>query len=144
MKLETTLPERAGFLHAVPIFDLFGLLLVFFLLGPSFVKQSGIEVELPLSRFQVERHADASVVTLSQPESAGGPAVIWLERRQVTESELGEELTKRREELPGDPVLYVRTDGAVPAVLERRIAELAIVRGYRVYLLGRSTEPELR
>ena len=37
MKLVSTLPERPGFLHAVPAFDLFALLLVFLLLGPGFV-----------------------------------------------------------------------------------------------------------
>jgi len=39
MKLESTLPERPGFLHAVPLIDMFGLLLIFLLLGPAFVAQ---------------------------------------------------------------------------------------------------------
>ena len=48
MKLESSLPERPGFLFVVPAFNLFALLLVFFLLGPSFVSQSGVAVELPV------------------------------------------------------------------------------------------------
>lgn len=134
MKLETTLPVRAGFLHALPIFDLFALFLVLFLLGPSFVNQSGVEVELPVSRFRVERHADAAVVTLTR----GEPPVIWLERQRVAESELVDRLAARREETGGVPVLYLRTEAEVGAGEERRVAELALEQGYRVFLLGRS------
>ena len=35
MKLEMTLPERPGFLHAVPVLNLFALLLLFLLLSVS-------------------------------------------------------------------------------------------------------------
>ena len=73
MKLESTLPERPGVLFVVPAFNLFALLLVFFLLGPSFVSQSGVAVELPVSRFQMERQADATVVTSYSLPCWSGP-----------------------------------------------------------------------
>ena len=56
MKLEMTLPERPGFLHAVPVLNIFALVQLFFLLGPSLVRQSGVAVDLPPSRFQMERY----------------------------------------------------------------------------------------
>jgi len=138
MKLHSTLPERAGFLQALPIFDLFLLLLVLFLLGPSFVNQSGVQVELPLSRFRMPQHADATVVTLTR----GDPPVAWLERERVSEVELIERLAGRRAELSGVPVLYLRSDGEVASRHERRIAELALQQGYRVFLLGAPEERE--
>lgn len=136
MKLVSTLPERPGFLHALPLFDLFGLLLVLFLLGPSFVNQSGVEVEMPVSRFRIESHAQAAVVTLTP----GDPPVIWMERQRLSELELMGALERRAEEMPGVPVLYLRTDGGVAAGEERAVAEMALRLGYRVFLLGQAAE----
>ena len=133
MKLESTLPERPGFLFVVPAFNLFALLLVFFLLGPSFASQSGVAVELPVSRFQMERQADATVVTVT----AGDSPVYWLEREPVTLSQLSERLDARRgsESAPATTVL-LRVDKGVPVGVQRDVAEVALQKGLRVYLLG--------
>ncbi|MBK1827583.1 ExbD/TolR family protein [Haloferula rosea] len=136
MKLETTLPERVGFLHAVPIFDLFALLLIAIMLGPSFITQAGVQVEMPVSRFQVARQSDASVITITQ----GEPPVIWLERMQVSEEELVAKLESRRQASIQVPVVYVRSDKQISAEFERRVTELALQAGFRVYLLGRAEE----
>jgi biopolymer transport protein ExbD len=133
MKLVSTLPERAGFLHAIPLFDLCTLLLVFILLGPTFVRYSGVRVEMPMSRYQVERDPNAAVITITK----GSPAVIWLERKQVTESELIEQLVQRREKSVTVPTVYIRSDAEISASYERQVAETALQQGFRVYLLGR-------
>lgn len=138
MKLESTLPERPGFLHAVPVFDLFALLLVFILLGPSFVHQSGVRVEMPLSRYQIERDPNAAVITITQ----GNPPVLWLEREQVSKEDLVRRLAERREDSAGAPSVYVRSDGEIPSSFERQVAETALQQGFRVYLLGRAFKPE--
>lgn len=141
MKLESTLPERPGFLFVVPAFNIFALLLVFFLLGPSFVSQSGVAVELPVSRFQMERQADATVVTVT----AGDPPGYWLEREPVTLGQLSEHLDARRgsDSAPATTVL-LRVDKGVPVETQRKVAEIALQKGLRVYLLGQpeaATEP---
>ena len=64
MKLETTLEEKPGFLHALPLFDLFALVTMLLLLGPMFLSQSGVMVEVPSSRFQMQRYGDSIVVTI--------------------------------------------------------------------------------
>ena len=69
MKLESTLPERPGLLHAVPVLDLFALLWLMVLLAPSLLQQSGVSVELPPSRFKLDRFPDALVVTLGPGEA---------------------------------------------------------------------------
>jgi biopolymer transport protein ExbD len=133
MKLVSTLPERVAFLHAIPLFDLFALLLVFILLGPSFVRHSGVRVEMPMSRYQVERDPNAAVITITQ----GSPMVLWLERERVTEGELIKRLAARREKSGTVPTVYIKSDARIPAEYERRIAESALQQGFRVYLLGR-------
>jgi biopolymer transport protein ExbD len=133
MKLESTLPERPVFLFVVPAFNLFALLLVFFLLGPSFVSQSGVAVELPVSRFQMERQADATVVTVT----AGDPLGYWVEREPVSLGQLSERLDTRRgsDSSPATTVL-LRVDKGVPVEVQRNVAEIALQKGLRVYLLG--------
>ncbi|MEM1082529.1 MAG: biopolymer transporter ExbD [Verrucomicrobiota bacterium] len=138
MKLESTLPERPGFLHAVPVFDLFALLLVFILLGPSFVHQSGVRVDMPLSRYQIERDPNAAVITITQ----GNPPVLWLEREQVSREELIRRLADRRDGTSAAPAVYIRSDGDIPASFERQVAETALQQDFRVYLLGRAFKPE--
>ena len=132
MKLESTLPERPGFLFVVPAFNLFALLLVFILLGGQFVSQSGVAVELPVSRFQMERQSDASVVTVT-----ADPPGYWLEREPVTLAQLSERLDARRgsESAPATTVL-LRVDKGVPVETQRNVAEIALQKGLRVYLLG--------
>ena len=67
MKLEMTLPERPGLLHAVPILNLFALLWLLLLLSPLLLQQSGVAVELPPSRFQLERFQDCLLYTSPSP-----------------------------------------------------------------------------
>ncbi|MEP4079642.1 ExbD/TolR family protein [Haloferula sp.] len=138
MKLVSTLPERAGFLHAIPLFDLFALLLVFIMLGPSFVRHSGVSVEMPMSRYQVERDPNAAVITITQ----GSPAVLWLERERVSEAELIQRLAERRGQSAAVPTVYIRSDADIPASYERQVAETALQQGFRVYLLGRPLSQE--
>ncbi len=131
MKLTMTLPERPGFLHAVPLFNLFALLLLFFLLGPSFVSQSGVAVELPISRFQMEQPGNATVITVT----AGDPPGLWLEREEVTESQLEERLDARRNNDTSTSV-HLQVEREVPVEMQRRIAEIALHKGFRVFLMG--------
>lgn len=136
MKLESSLPERPGFMNVIPAFDLFALLLVFFLLGPSFLSQSGVAVELPVSRFGVDRQADAVVVTLT----AGNPPVIWLDRERVDLRRLVAALRERRESSEGVPTILLRCDRSIEAGLERQVAEKGLQEGYRVILVGRTPQ----
>jgi len=134
MKLEMSLPERPGLLHAVPVFDIFALLLLFFLMGPSFVLQSGVTVDLPPSRFQMERFEDTLVVTLGP----GEPDLrIHLGRDPVTMSELGERLDALREAgAPTKTIVLLKTDEGTPVRDERLISELVLEKGFRLGLVG--------
>ena len=131
MKLESTLPESPGFLIVIPAINLVALMLVFFL--PSLLSQSGVAVELPVSRFQLERQAGEAVVTIT----ADNPPVYWLERQQVSFNQLSEQLDTRRQadSSPSSTVL-LRVDKGVSVETQRNLAELALQKGFRVLLLG--------
>jgi biopolymer transport protein ExbD len=141
MKLEMTLPERPGLLHAVPILNLFALLQLFFLLGPSLVLQSGVAVELPPSRFQMERYQDSIVVTLGPGDP--GPS-IYLGRDEVTIEELGTRLDQLREVAAQmKSIVLLKTDKDTPVGAERVVTELVLKKGFRLALVGKTAPSEI-
>ncbi len=136
MKLEMTLPERPGFLHVVPILNLFALMFLFFLLGPSMVMQSGVTVDPPLSRFQMDRYEDSLVVTLGpgEPEPR-----IHLGRDPVTSAELAEQLEKLRADgVTAKAIVLLQSDAGTPVGVERQITELVLSKGFRLALVGKN------
>lgn len=137
MKLEMTLPERPGFLHAVPILNIFALMQLFFLLGPSMVMQSGVAVDLPPSKFQMERYQETLVITV-------GPGVpeplIHLGRDPVTENELADRLDKLRDDgAQTKAIVLLQTDVGTPVGIEREITELVLEKGFRMAMVGKNT-----
>lgn len=138
MKLELTLPERPGLLHAVPIFDLFALLLLFFLMGPSFVQQPGVMVDPAPSRFQLERYEESLVVTLGPGEPQPR---LHLGREAVNLAQLGERLDRLREDgAPARSIVLMKTDQGTPVAMEREVMELILEKGYRVALVGQAVK----
>ena len=131
MKLEMTLPERPGFLHAVPVLNLFALLLLFLLLGPSFVMHSGITVEMPPSRFQMERFRDSLIVTL-------GPGRLHLGRDSMTLPDLLARLDDiHRGGGIAKAIVLMQTDAGTPAGVEREVTEAILAKGFRVAYVGK-------
>jgi len=134
VKLEMTLPERPGLLHAVPILNLFALLWLLLLLSPMLLQQSGVAVDLPPSRFQLERFQDAWVVTLGPGESAPR---IHFGRDSVSFTELAARLDQLRSEgAPAKAIVLLQTDAGTPVGVERRITELVLSKGFRLAMVG--------
>jgi biopolymer transport protein ExbD len=143
VKLEMSLPERPGLLHAVPILDIFALLWLMFLLGSALLRQSGVMVELPPSRFQLERFQDSFVVTLGRGENEPR---IHFGRDAVTMETLAERLEQLRDEgAQANAVVLLQTDAGTPVGIEREVAELVLGKGFRLAMVGANTpasEPE--
>jgi biopolymer transport protein ExbD len=136
MKLEMTLPERPGLLHAVPVLNLFALMVFFLLLGPSLVLQSGVAVEMPPSRFQMQRYQDTLVVTLGPGEPLPR---LHFGRDPVTM----EQLSERLEKLHGDgasarAIVLLQTDAGTPVGTEREVTELVLEKGFRLAVVGKN------
>jgi biopolymer transport protein ExbD len=137
MKLETTLEDRPGFLHAMPLFDLFALVIMLLLLGPLFLSQGGISVEVPSSRFQMQRYGDSIVVTVG---SGSEEAPIYLGRQAVTVEELAAQLAALKlDERMGRAVVLLKTDIRTTVGMERKVSEVVLGAGFRLALVG---EPE--
>ncbi|MEI8038874.1 MAG: biopolymer transporter ExbD [Verrucomicrobiota bacterium] len=134
MKLEMTLPERPGLLHAVPLLNLFALLWLLVLLSPLLFQQSGVAVDLPPSRFQLERFQDALVVTLGPGEAAPR---IHFGRDQVSVDELAARLDALHSEgAAAKAIVLLQTDAGTPVGIERQITELVLGKGFRLAMVG--------
>ena len=129
-----SLPERPGLLHAVPILNLLALLWLFVLLSPLLLQQSGVAVNLPPSRFQLERYEDALVVTLGPGEAAPR---IHFGRDSVTLDELAARLGKLSAEgAPAKSMVLLQSDAGTPVGVERQVTELVLGKGFRLALVG--------
>ncbi len=129
-----SLPERPGLLHAVPVLNIFALLWLLFLLGPSLLRQSGVTVELPPSRFQLDRYQDTLVVTLGPGEQAPR---MHFGRDAVDFHQLGERLEKLRAEgAAAKAIVLLQTDRGTPVGTEREVAELVLSKGFKLAMVG--------
>ena len=138
MKLEMTLDERPGFLHVVPLFDLFALVVMLILLEPRFVARGGVSVEVPESQFQMQRYEESIVVTLG-PGDAG--ARLHLGRRPVSLEELREELVKMRtEEVLARTIVLLQADVGASVGMERKVSEVILSTGFKLGSVGMAAE----
>ncbi|MCX6865578.1 MAG: hypothetical protein NTV46_05055 [Verrucomicrobia bacterium] len=129
-----TLPERPGLLNAVPILNLFALLWLLVLLSPLLLRQSGVAVDLPPSRFQLERFQDALVVTLGPGESEPR---IHFGRDSVSLSTLADRLDALRSKgAPAKAIVLLQTDAGTPVGIERQVTELVLGKGFRLAMVG--------
>jgi hypothetical protein len=140
VKLETTLDERPGFLHALPLFDLFITVTMLLLLGPVFLNQSGVIVELPASQFQMQRYGESIVVTL---HSGKNEPQIYLGREVVSLDELSSRLeVLKADEVMSRAMVLLKTDIGASAGMQSKIVDLVLRLGYKIALVGK-TEPEI-
>ena len=113
-------------LHALPVFDLFALLLLFFLLGPSMVLQSGVRVRPPPSTSLLEPMPRAHIITLS----AGRQPQIFLNDQPL--SLMGLRTALAEPPRGGIRQVLVRADELAAHGLVVRVCQLALDAGYEV------------
>ena len=94
MKLVSGLPRQRFWLYLAPVLTVLTLLLLFFLLGSSFVVQSGVHVALPASASRLAGFDRAHVITVP----AGGDMMLYLDGKPQTAASLKDELLKLRRE----------------------------------------------
>lgn len=134
MKLELTLPERPGLLHAVPLLNLFALLWLLVFLGPSLFRQSGMSVELAPSRFQLERYQESLVITLGP--GTDGPR-LHLGRDALSLAQLAERLEALRAQgAQAKALVLLQTDQGTPVGMERQVTEMVLAKGFRLAMVG--------
>lgn len=133
MKLRSSLPHPPGFLFAIPLLNLFTVLLMCYVLGPSLQQKTGITVQLPTSTFPLERTLEAAVITMT----VEGLSQMYLDKKPVTFMELEKQLAIMAEEgaLSGSSIV-IMADRLVNSASLRQVAEACVRKGFRVVLAG--------
>ena len=128
MKLVRTHPiSPPGFFGLAPLVNIVLLLLLFFLLGSSFVLQPGVAVSLPASRFQLAPLVDAQVVSVLP----GKPTRVVFGDQFVSLEEFGVRLAAFR---GPNRSLIVRGDRGTPYEAIVAICGQALEQGFSVVL----------
>lgn len=138
MKLQMTLPAKPGFLHMLPGLDIMALILMFPLLGPSFVQQTGIDVQVHESPWRYEQMENPIVVTLGAA-SGSDSTPLWINKNQVEMGELEAEIERLRSEEGGNAIttVVIRSDVSVPSGTEKEVINRVIKLGLKCGLIGR-------
>ena len=133
MKLRTTLPENVGFLHAVPLFNLFAVLLMCYALGPKLEEKTGVTIQMPTSLFQLERYEEAAVITMT----ANGLQELYIGTQKIPLIELEARLDEQLEKSTGaNRAIVIMADRLVPSDSLRQVAEICLRKGVRVVMAG--------
>ena len=108
MKLEMSLPEKPGVMHALPLVDLLALVMLFPLLTSSLAPQAGVEVELPETDFRLQRVSNPIVVSIT----GGADPQYWVGKELVEEKDLVAVVQERAESWNsgGAPAVLMRVD----------------------------------
>lgn len=132
MKLEMSLPQRPGMMHALPLLDLLALVLIFPMLSSSMRPQAGAEIELPETNFRLQRVANPIVVTMT----GGGDPQIWLGREKVTKSEFPEKLAEAAKswKAGGAPAVLLKIDQSLSYGESAKMIYELEEKGYRCLL----------
>lgn len=125
MKLHSYLPKPGASLYLAPLLNGILLLLIFFLLGSTFVIQSGVSVKLPESPSRLSGFDRAHVVTVSNnPENP-----YYFDGKPVTLDDLQKLLTEKKRETRR---LIVHADQMVPFGRVMEISNAALALGYEI------------
>lgn len=132
------MPSTPGFLHMLPGLDIIALILIFPLLGPSFMQQTGIDVRVHESPWRYEQMENPVVVTLGAAES-GEEIPLWVNKNLVTMENLEQEIARLRAEEGGDTITtaVIRSDVSVPSGVEKEVINRVLKLGLGCGLVGR-------
>lgn len=131
MKLVSHLPRQGFWLYLGPVLNVLTLLLVFFLLGSTFVIQSGVRVDLPESTSRLAGFDRAHVITVAN----AGDTAFYLNGRPETAASLKEDLGKLRRE---NRRIIVHADVMAPSGRLVQACNIAMAQGFEVAL---ATQP---
>jgi len=127
MKIHSEEEELAGAeLNLTPLIDMVIILLIFFVVTSSFVKESGIEVNRPTAK-SAERQERGNIII-----SVSKAGEIWIDRRKVAMSALRANVERLHAENPEGSVIIAAdkealTGSLVQALDQARLAGVANV-----------------
>ena len=125
MKLVSHLPKQSFWLYLGPALNVLTLLLVFFLLGSTFVIESGVRVALPESTSRLTGFDRAHVIAVA---TSGDPA-FYLDGKPETADSLRENLAKLKRE---SRRIIVHADVMAPFGRVLQASNISLALGFEV------------
>ncbi len=125
MKLQSHLPKQASWLYLGPVLNVLLVLLMFFLLGSSFVIQSGVAVKLPESASRLTGFDRAQVITVA----AGSNNPLYFNGNPITLEQLRIELVNAKRE---SRRVIIHADEMTPFGRVQQISNVALSLGCEV------------
>lgn len=95
--------EEEAAIDMTPMLDIVFIMLIFFIVTTSFVKEAGIEVNKPVAVNQT-KHKNANVFI-----AVNGDGEVWLNKKQVDVERVAATLEKLLAEQPTD-VIFIQAD----------------------------------
>lgn len=124
MKLHSYLPQQGVRIYIAPLLNGILLLLIFFLLGSSFVIQSGVSVRLPKSASRLTGFDRAHVITVAAAETS-----LYFDGRPVTPNELRNQLIEKKSE---NRRIIIHADEMAPFGRVLEVSNAALSLGYDI------------
>ncbi len=125
MKLESRLPKQSFWLYLGPVLNVLTLLLVFFLLGSTFVIQSGVSVKLPESASRLTGFDRARVITVA----ASGDQIFYFDGEPDTLEGLKKRLMKAKRD---SHRVIIHADAMAPFGRVLQASNTALALGFEV------------
>ncbi len=125
MKLHSYLPQQGSRLYIAPLLNGILLLLIFFLLGSTFVVQSGMTVKLPESASRLSGFDRAHVITVA----SAGESALFFDGQSVTTDELSKLLTEKKRE---SHRVIIHADQMAPFGRVVDVSNMALALGYEI------------
>ncbi len=132
MKLTMSLPERPGWIFAIPGFDFLALLLALVTLTGVVAREGLVEVKLPSSEFRGVRLGDENPVVVMLKSTAGEPR-YFVGQIEVPEAQLGEVILKEAAERETRAVVMQVDREASMAERQALINIIARLKGLRIF-----------
>ena len=84
-----------------PMLDIIFIILIFFIVTTSFIKESGVEVEKPVAKTTQQKSGDIVIIALEQDND------IWINKRRVDVRSIRANMERFKMEMPNLNVVIV-------------------------------------
>jgi biopolymer transport protein ExbD len=122
MRLSRTKQYQFSWLGFIPMLDVIFLLILFLVLSPNFILQSGISVSAPLSPFTLGPQINPEIISIT----GGAVSAIYFREQKTTLQQLAPLLDLAKKD--GRPVI-IKADRLTPYSVVVEVTNLALEHG---------------
>lgn len=116
-----TLTQLCGRPDLTPMVDVLFLLLIFFMIGSSFVQVGGVKVDVPKTATSKNFGIEKSIITLARTEDK---SLIYFNEKEVSWEQLKQRLAEVRN-FSASGTVIIRADRLIPFGIVARLMALA-------------------